>query len=119
MAKFSVPAAQMVRPASPALAAEQSAVLKTLADLEVQNQEMKAEYQYLRARVQNMPKANDQSSFGWLAGALASVGLAASVGVAAARKYGQTGLITASASSVRVPSIQMKSEIVLADTATQ
>merc|ERR1719486_1168677 len=92
---------------------------------EEQNLEMKVAYQHLRARIQNMPQADGQASFGsaaslgWLAGVMASLGLAASVGVAAARKFyshGQqgseftsdaqislvpqrTGLITASAAT--------------------
>merc|ERR1719379_812201 len=54
-----------------------------LAALEAQGEEMQAEYQRLQARIQNMPQADDQaSSFGWLAGFVASVGLAASAGVA-------------------------------------
>merc|ERR1719327_865654 len=63
-----------------------------LATLEAQSQEMQAEYQRLQASIQKMPQADDQASagsFGWLAGFVASVGLAASVGVAAVRKYGQ------------------------------
>merc|ERR1719174_3472542 len=59
----------------------QSNVVKTLVDLEEQNQEMKVAYQRLRARIQNMPQADDQASFG----------VAASVGVAAVRKYSGHG----------------------------
>jgi len=64
----------------------QSAMLKTLVDMEVQSQEMEAEYQRLRARIENMPQATSggsEASFGWLAGSIAFVGLAA----AAVRKY--------------------------------
>jgi len=72
-------------------------VWKTLADLEKQNDDMKVAYQHLRARIQSMPQADNQAlsgsagSFGWLAGFIASVGLAASVGVAAVRKYSGQG----------------------------
>jgi hypothetical protein len=71
----------------------QSAMLETLIDMEARSQEMKAEYQRLRARIQKMPQADNQASFGsaasfgWLAGFVGFVGLAASVGVAAVRKY--------------------------------
>jgi len=98
MSKF-MPVGQMPRPvtrgsslAQPDLSM-QRATLKTLADMEAQSQEMQAEYQRLQARIQKMPQADDQSaaSFGWLAGFGASVALAASVGVAAMKKYASHG----------------------------
>jgi hypothetical protein len=61
---------------------------------------MNAEYQHLRARIQKLPQADVEasvsapSSFRWLAALMASIGLAASIGVAVARKYtvqGQQG----------------------------
>merc|ERR1719247_1393081 len=55
--------------------------------MEAQSQEMQAEYQRLRARIQKMPQADDQSA----AGFGASVALAASVGVAAMKKYSSHG----------------------------
>merc|ERR1719486_460419 len=64
---------------------------------EEQNLEMKVAYQHLRARIQNMPQADGQASFGsatspgWLAGFMASLGVEASVGVAAARKFSSHG----------------------------
>jgi len=108
MAKAFVPAAPMTRPGvtggarlpvdtahsnvqSSATGSMQSAVSKALANLEEQNQEMEVAYQHLRASIQKMPQASDQTSFGWLAGFVASVGLAASVVVAAVRKYSGHG----------------------------
>jgi len=97
MSKF-MPAGTMPRAvtsgaSSPAISQSdlnmQSAMLKTLVDMEVQSQEMKAEYQRLQARIENMPQADDQASvgsaasFGWLAGSIAAVALA----VAGVRKY--------------------------------
>merc|ERR1719486_1548095 len=98
MSKFMVPAAQS-RPVTrgyPTAQSDltlQSATLDTLANMEAQSQEMQAEYQRLRARLEKMPQADDQStsSFGWLAGFGASVALAASVGVAAMKKYSSHG----------------------------
>merc|ERR1719199_672771 len=97
MSKFS--AGQMPRPvAQGSLLAQsdvsmQSGMLNTLADMEAQSQEMQADYQRLRARIEKMPQADDQSaaSFGWLAGFGASVALATSVGVAAMKKYSSHG----------------------------
>merc|ERR1719353_1542949 len=107
----------------------QSAMLKTLGDMEERMQEI----QDLQARVQKMPLADNQSSFGsaasfgWLAVFFASVGLAASVGVAAVKKYagqGQHGSESTLGSQIslvpqRAGSPQMKSEIVLADKALE
>jgi light-harvesting complex I chlorophyll a/b binding protein 1 len=70
----------------------QSAMLKTLGDMEARSQDMKAEYQRLRARIQKLPQADSEASFGsaasfgWLAAVVASAGLAASLGVAAVRR---------------------------------
>jgi len=98
MSKF-MPVGQIPRPvtrgstlAQPDLSMQRTA-LETLVDMEAQSQEMQAEYQRLRARIQKMPQADDQSaaSFGWLAGFGASVALAASVGVAAMKKYSSHG----------------------------
>merc|ERR1719310_1655658 len=64
----------------------QSAMLKSVEDMEERLQEI----QYLRGQVQRMHQVTDSgsaASYGWLAGCVASVGLAASVGVAAVRKY--------------------------------
>jgi len=109
MSKFAAPAAMMARPrqgvsggrapvnAVQSGASMQANELKTLLDLEEQNLEMKVAYQHLRARIQNMPQADGQASFGsaaslgWLAGVMASLGLAASVGVAAVRKFSSHG----------------------------
>jgi hypothetical protein len=76
----------------------QSAMLKTLADMEARSQELAD----MEARIQNMPQADQGSapSFGWLAGFIAFVGLSASVGVAAVKKY-------SSASVARMPQPQM------------
>jgi len=95
MSKF-MPAGQMApRPVAQesSIAQADPSILKTLADMEDQSQAMQAEYQRLAASIQNMPQADDQSasSFGWLTGFVASVGLAAGVGVAAVKKYGQQG----------------------------
>merc|ERR1719174_463851 len=62
-----------------------------------------------------MPQVDDQASFGWLVGIIASVSLAASVGVAAVRKYsghGQQGSESTSGSQMAhvraaVPVMQM------------
>merc|ERR1719183_2152620 len=103
---FSKFSAQMPRPvtqvnAAPSLAATSdvatAGVIKSLAQLEEQSQELKMEYQRLRSRVQRLPQANVEasvsasSSFDWLAAVIASVGIAASVGVAAVRKYTSRG----------------------------
>jgi hypothetical protein len=74
-----------------------ASTLETLAALEKQNSELKAVYQGLRAQIQKLPQADIEasvaspSSFGWLASFIASAGLAASIGVAAVRKYSQHG----------------------------
>merc|ERR1719377_184807 len=75
-------------------------MLETVADLEKQSQEMKAEYQGLRARVEKLSQADvnasvsaPSSSLGFAA-LIASFGLAATMGVAAVKKYmgqGQQG----------------------------
>merc|ERR1719174_2954386 len=64
-----------------------------------------------------MPQVDDQASFGWLVGIIASVSLAASVGVAAVRKYsghGQQGSESTSGSQMAhvraaAPVMQMQS----------
>jgi len=98
MSKFSS-AGHMRRPVAQGIAAPlvsdglQPVMVKTLADLEARSQAMQAEYQHLRARIQKISQADDQASLGsatsfnWLAGFIASVGLASFVGVAAVRKY--------------------------------
>merc|ERR1719482_2209004 len=64
-----------------------------VADLEKQSQEMKAEYQHLRARIEKLSQADVNasisapSSFRWFAALIASLGLATTMGVAAVKKY--------------------------------
>jgi light-harvesting complex I chlorophyll a/b binding protein 1 len=107
----------------------QPTILKAVADMEARSQEMKAEYQRLRARIEKLPQTDSEASFGsaasfgWLAAFVASVGLAASLGVAAVRKYSSpapirtTGLvmsaggpamaIPAQPATVRTPEVEM------------
>merc|ERR1719353_55746 len=67
LSKF-MPAGPMARPVAqePSIAQSdlsmQSATLKTLVEMQEQSQEMQAEYQRLRARIQEMPQADDQAS---------------------------------------------------------
>merc|ERR1719183_1694847 len=83
---FSKFSAQMPRPvtqvnAAPSLAATSdvatAGVIKSLAQLEEQSQELKMEYQRLRSRVQRLPQANVEAPFslGYLAAMIASVGV--------------------------------------------
>jgi hypothetical protein len=137
MSKFAAPAAMMARPrqgvsggrapvnAVQSGASMQANVLKTLLDLEEQNLEMKVAYQHLRARIQNMPQADGQASFGsaaslgWLAGVMASLGLAASVGVAAVRKFsshGQQG--SESTSDAQISLVPQRTGLITASAAT-
>merc|ERR1719377_505076 len=81
-------------------------MLETVADLEKQSQETRAEYQRLRARIEKMSQADvnasisaPSSSLGFAA-LIASLGLAATMGVAAVKKYmgqGQQGAESATA----------------------
>lgn len=99
----------------------QRAMLKTLADMEVRNQEMQAEYQSLRARIQKMPLVDVQASFGsgasfsWLAGCYAFVGMATSIGVAAVKfsgrgEHGSAVPNTSRTSTIRMQIIRMTPE---------
>jgi hypothetical protein len=107
MSKFvQVPATRMAHPASSVdngatFATASDAML--VADLERQSQEMKAEYQHLRARIEKLSQADVNasisapSSFRWFAALIASLGLATTMGVAAVKKYmgqGQQALET-------------------------
>jgi geranylgeranyl reductase len=96
--------AGIASPINSAMSAK-AGLMKTLADLEEQNQEMAAEYQHLQARIQKVDvEPSATSSFHWLAGFIASVGLAASVGVAVARKYtGQGRVVSESTTAFQVP----------------
>jgi hypothetical protein len=112
MSKFvQVPATPMARPAIPAtFATATDAMLETVADLEMQSREMKAEYQGLRARVEKLSQADVNASISapssshWFAALIASLGLATTMGVAAVKKYmgqGQQG--SESATAFQIP----------------
>jgi len=103
MSKAFMPAGGVgTRPASPTVAnvglavaatmplAPEVDVLRTISELQEANKDMKMRYQRLRAQIEKMPQveAKDaQYGFGGLAGLIASVGLAASLGAAAVSKY--------------------------------
>jgi len=99
MTKFSHAGAMPTRLASPGAATTPvnqpfmaPVVSDTIAQLEYENQQMKVAYQGLRARVEKLSQADVRDSqggfgFGVLGGLMASVGLAATIGVAASRKY--------------------------------
>jgi hypothetical protein len=116
MSKFvQVPAARMTRPAIPVdngatFATASDAILESVADLEKQSQEMKAEYQGLRARIEKLSQADVNASIAapsssrWFAAFIASFGLAATMGLAAVKKYmgqGQQGSESATAFQIR------------------
>merc|ERR1719174_210225 len=115
MSKFvQIPASGVSRPAIPvdngATFATASDAMLEVAKLEKQSQAMKAEYQHLRARIEKLSQADVNasisapSSFSWFAAVIASLGLAATMGVAAVKKYtgqGQQG--SESATAFQVP----------------
>merc|ERR1719359_2111254 len=112
MSKFAqVPGTRMSRPAIPVdNGATFATVLDTVADLEKQSQEMKAEYQHLRARIEKLSQVDVNASISapsssrWFAALIASLGLATTMGVAAVKKYmgqGQQG--SESATAFQVP----------------
>merc|ERR1719305_709024 len=93
MSKFvQVPATRMSHPAIPVEWHNGATVATSVADLEKQNQEMKAEYQHLRARIEKLSQADVNasisapSSSSWFT-AFASLGLAVTMGVAVVKKY--------------------------------
>jgi hypothetical protein len=116
MSKFvQVPATSMARPSvtvdnGATFATASDAMLETVADLEKQSQELKAEYQGLRARVEKLSQADvnasisaPSSSLGFAA-LVASLGLAATMGVAAVKKYmGQGRQGSESATAFQIP----------------
>merc|ERR1719359_2764239 len=112
MSKFAqVPGTRMSRPAIPVdNGATFATVLDTVADLEKQSQEMKAEYQRLRARVEKLSHADVNASISapsstrWFTALIASLGLAATMGVATVRKYmGQGRQGSESATAFQIP----------------
>merc|ERR1719174_2837680 len=94
----------MSRPATPVdngatFATSSDAIKKNVADLEKQSQEMmKVEYQHLRARIEKLSQADVNASISapsssrWFAAFIASFGLAATMGLAAVKKYMGQGL---------------------------
>merc|ERR1719420_1333101 len=115
MSKFvQASATRMARPAIPvdgaASATASDALLATVAGLEKQSQEMKAEYQRLRARVEKLSQADVNASMSapsssrWFAALIASLGLATTMGVAAVKKYmGQGRQGSESATAFQIP----------------
>merc|ERR1719398_198752 len=97
MSKFvQVSGNRMPRPASPVdngatFATASDALL--VAELSKQSQEMKAEYQHLRARIEKLSQADVNASVSapsssrWFVALIASLGLASTMGGAAVKKY--------------------------------
>merc|ERR1719305_1486589 len=108
MSKFvQVPATRMSHPAIPVEWHNGATVATSVADLEKQNQEMKAEYQHLRARIEKLSQADVNASISapsssrWFVALIASLGLAATMGVAAVKKYMGQG--SESATAFQIP----------------
>merc|ERR1719316_2056318 len=85
-------------------------MLEIVADLAKQRQDMKAEYQHLRARIEKLSQANVNASISapfsslWFAALIASLGLAATMGVAAVKKFmGQGRQASESATAFQIP----------------
>merc|ERR1719460_1076023 len=103
----------MPRPASPVdngatFATASDALL--VAELSKQSQEMIAEYQHLRARIEKLSQADVNASVSapsssrWFVALIASLGLASTMGVAAVKKYmGQGRQGSESATAFQIP----------------
>merc|ERR1719398_535493 len=84
----------------PAISVDNGATFAAASAAMLKSQEMKAEYQHLRARIEKLSQADVNASISapsssrWLAAFIASFGLAATMGLAAVKKYmgqGQQG----------------------------